>query len=785
MQVRNRDGFTSATEAAAIASLMQEAFALETRYANVVSAAGPAGAASQLDLGPNGKLYSEAKRIVQSRLKAGGAMASVQLPALIAQHAGSLSKLLPTEDARVLLGPSFAPIPSVILALDSLQSAALDTSKRPFERVEFPDATSACNPCRRLYANESAERSGVIAAAQAAIARGECAGVTIVVPSLATTREVWRRALVEANASFNISLGSNLSSFSDVAVWLTLLSGTFGESPDVESTAQALRHGRWGLSRAQLQRVSAQEIEWLSRGKKRASFNDFAPVINALAIAPIDRRRSQSRSAWLQTWQSVAAQMLQSEVALDSASFQLRAAVERVGKSWRELDHWLPALTASEALSEWRDQLSSTPFQPENPGASIEVMGLLESAGTINDALWVTGLTDTVLPERSRLNPFLSASWQRSAGIGLASLDECAARADRLWRGWGGMSQSFSVSTAKFEAGHTLLASPFIASIPFEIGTTPATTAAPLIASQDECDVSALSVTAKLNAYGLEAQAVCPRRGWALGRLRAKVWPERFDGLSPLVRGTLLHKVAERLGQDRIAAHALGKPVNASDQLARLPDHIRAAIELARAETHEIPDDLWALEAERLYGLFEKFIALEADREAFVVLDVEHEATHEIGGVSFNLRMDRIERLSDETLAILDFKSGASMRTGLTDMRLSSPQLPLYAMALQQMRAADAAAVSAVSFVQVNDDAVKYVGLADDGDAQLALRTSRQTQTFSALKERWPVQLAALVSEFKSGVATVAPLSGAQTCNRCGMQRLCRVDLRLLNEANE
>ena len=42
--------------------------------------------------------------------------------------------------------------------------------------------------------------------------------------------------------------------------------------------------------------------------------------------------------------------------------------------------------------------------------------------------------------------------------------------------------------------------------------------------------------------------------------------------------------------------------------------------------------------------------------------------------------------------------------------------------------------------------------------------------------EQWKVVLDTIAEEFKAGVATVNPHKGAQTCNRCHLMQVCRIN---------
>ncbi len=53
-------------------------------------------------------------------------------------------------------------------------------------------------------------------------------------------------------------------------------------------------------------------------------------------------------------------------------------------------------------------------FKPEDEGAPVQVMGMLEAAGLRFDHLWIMGLHDEALPAAASPNPFLPYSLQRA-----------------------------------------------------------------------------------------------------------------------------------------------------------------------------------------------------------------------------------------------------------------------------------------------------------------------------------------------------------------------------------
>jgi len=74
-------------------------------------------------------------------------------------------------------------------------------------------------------------------------------------------------------------------------------------------------------------------------------------------------------------------------------------------------------LDASQAVSLLADLAADTLFQPQrDPGARLDVLGLLEAEGGRWDGVWVLGLSDEVLPATPKPNPLLPLAVLRRAG---------------------------------------------------------------------------------------------------------------------------------------------------------------------------------------------------------------------------------------------------------------------------------------------------------------------------------------------------------------------------------
>jgi RecB family exonuclease len=202
-----------------------------------------------------------------------------------------------------------------------------------------------------------------------------------------------------------------------------------------------------------------------------------------------------------------------------------------------------------------------------------------------------------------------------------------------------------------------------------------------------------------------------------------------------------------------------------------------AAIPAARRRA--LPPLVIALEAARLSSLAREWLEhTEWSRPPFGVLYSELELPLSLGGVDVRLRLDRIDRLADGGIAIIDYKTGRAVPPAKWfDPRPQAPQLALYALAWRARF--PARPVRAVAYAQVKRGELKLQGLAADeatwpGFATPSSVCGNDRADWNDVEARWRESLGALAVEISRGHAAVAPRD-SETCRRCGLYAFCRI----------
>ena len=280
----------------------------------------------------------------------------------------------------------------------------------------------------------------------------------------------------------------------------------------------------------------------------------------------------------------------------------------------------------------------------------------------------------------------------------------------------------------------------------------------------------------------LSAQSQCPFRAFAGLRLNAEDWDFAEAGLTPAQRGNLLHAVMHSVwGGPPLGIRSHAELLARRDRLREFAEeHVRRVLPAALPEgaCERMPKEYLELEAARLIRLATEWLEFEAGRVPFTVEATEAKAHPTIAGLELRMRLDRIDRLTDGSLMVVDYKTGDVDAKAWELPRPEDVQLPLYA--CYGLDSSEEIGGLVFARVQTGKGEQEFVGRACNANVTLL----RELSASNALMKRplrfgeieaWRKTIEGLARDFVSGRAEVDPRDAPQTCKHCGLETLCRI----------
>jgi probable DNA repair protein len=410
-------------------------------------------------------------------------------------------------------------------------------------------------------------------------------------------------------------------------------------------------------------------------------------------------------------------------------------------------------------------------FQPESPELPVQILGLLEARGQTFDHLWVAGMHDEAWPAPCRPNPFLPLALQRKFNLPHATPERELEYAKAALRSLLASADDVVLSWPRREGDVELHPSRLILEFPeaSEIKLAQMTPYRDLIHNarqleffHDDRAPALAPGTFKRGSSLFKNQAACPFKAFAEIRLRAQSLEEPALGLSAADRGRLVHEAIAAIWNELKTYSALIAEPDLPGLAARAVTKV--LVQVAKSRPHTFSAAFAQLEERRLAALMLEWLELERTRPPFGSVSCEVKKIENIGGVTVNLRVDRIDRLPNGGIALVDYKTGECSVAGWDDERPDEPQLPLYAYRVENL--------AALSFAQLRRREVKFVGLAAREGIAPGIETVPDWQ---ARITGWRRVLEELARQFLSGAAQVNPKRFPQTCRNCDLPALCRI----------
>jgi len=387
---------------------------------------------------------------------------------------------------------------------------------------------------------------------------------------------------------------------------------------------------------------------------------------------------------------------------------------------WRELLNELarleiicPKLTFSETSNHLILLANKTIYQLEAQLDTVQLLRPLEAVGTKFDSVWITGLDANTWPPAAYPLTLISRNLQRQYSM------PDSTPGDTLKHSWEVLNlllcsaDIVRLSWQRSNEESENIASPLIAKyalVDQKQAIDPGWHALNLIGShqiEQPADDSTLAVQQDEfiagGAITVQRQSTDPFSAFAHGRLRVTELKSVAVGLSPALRGSLIHKALHTLFAEKPSQDQIRQWLDDGLLQERVLSAADSALKRYLWHADPILKRLFSLERVRLRELLEKFVTEELKRPIFCVDSVERDVNFQQFGVRLKLRIDRIDRLSDESLLIADYKTGLPKNLLNSSGDPQDLQLVVYACALDEN-------VGGLVLINIDPRSIEYKG---------------------------------------------------------------------------
>ncbi len=741
-------------------------------------------------------------RAFQARCQRNGWISSAELPAAVAD----------------LIDRGAAPVPGEIefagfLELSPVQQRLIDALERRGVKVRVRAYTNQAGDAARVgFADAGREIRAAAEWARHCLesvpdAHDPSYRIGIVVPGLSQHREEIERLFGEVLhpcnrlrpdldpvRCFNISLGRPLDEHPVIQTAFLFL-GIDPEDLSVEQAGRVLRSPFLTGAAEEMTSRALLDADLRAGGAPDVSLSDViglarkrlgdggCPGLVILLETWLEIHRTLRNSRLPSDWAPVLSAFLRDigwpgDRTLDSIEYQTLEVWSKSLTELANLDDVFGHVPLQGAVDALKNLASARQFQPESAPAPIQILGVIESSGLFFDQLWLMGLHDGAWPADPSPDPFIPVRLQHRYGLRGSSPNRELEFTRMLTGRLLSSAPSVVVSYPEREEDADLAVSPLVGMLPETsaavLGIPPSpgdeegiSTASALEVLDDHYGPACGEAALRGGTFLFKLQAACPFKAFAELRLGARALEAPEPGLNALDRGRLLHRVLERVW-GRLKSH--GHLLTATE--AGLADLVRGHVE---PEVRRILGGrfgrnarLAEIEQARLVRIIGEWMELERQRKPFMVIDQEEIRTVEVGGIEVKIRVDRVDRLEDGKLVILDYKSGECGPADWAGARPDEPQLPIYAVTTESE-------VAGVLFARLRTGDLAFRGLAESPDIAQGVRVPEKQPPIAQTISGWRAVLDELGRDFREGRAHVDPKDPAKTCRYCELPSLCRI----------
>lgn len=461
----------------------------------------------------------------------------------------------------------------------------------------------------------------------------------------------------------------------------------------------------------------------------------------------------------------------------DSVQYQLHARWMSLLEEFAGLalvQNRLGLARASEVL---RQMARDAIFQPQAVASPILISGIFEAIGRPVDSCFLLSM-DQAYPVPPQADAFVSNSVLRNREYPNASVDSSFKQAEQVIASLFASARYHIVSYAQHHDRDREVSnqvSPLFRKATFITIPDLEVNGSTVIFDQYLDSVGPVwprSKTVKGGTQIFQNQSLCAFRGFVTHRLGFLRADEAEFGLDSLDRGNIVHVLLDAIWSElQNQAALLELDENALQQT--ISDVVERVCLDPSLELSEDKKTLLSYERPRLRALLTNWLEVEKRRPiGFSVVEREVSRTGDIGGITFDYIVDRLDMTDDGRSLIIDYKTGAANRNDWVGERIKSPQMPLYALCHDKIKRSP---VAGISFAKVQQSKPEFVDLCEANILRPANAVvSKREAQWNEQRALWPALFDKLADNFLQGQAQVDPID-EQTCDYCELKAVCRI----------
>ena len=680
---------------------------------------------------------------------------------------GLLTRLIVASDLscpdRITLAGFDSLVPQATQLLDAMRASGTRIDEKPAAEA---DSTAFVH----AYENSEAELRAAGSWARRQLSENPDQVIAIVATQLEQKADVYARMIREGlapgwqiggarhEAAVNVSYGRKMTEYPAVAIALLALRWLQDDltSRDVSALLRTSMIGQSETCGRHLLELYLRELpdrQWSpemligaigDRGNAEDARDWLARVESINRLRSKLPRRAQP-SEWVVLIDAALTELnWPGAKALDSFAYQL---VNR----WRELLNEFarlrlvsPTMTFAEVFGRLSTMATETIFQAESDGSLVQLLGPLEAAGMRFDQLWVAGLTAANWPAAGRPSFLISRRLQRQFGMPDADPQDTLDYTRRVLKRLVASADSVVCSYPLTDGDAEQTESGLLADLGMHSKPGPADPGwyavelmqanKPIVRANDRVPAVTEDERISGGAGTIQRQLTDPFSAFVSGRLGVRYLPGITTGLAASLRGNLIHDALHDLYVNRPAQSDIAAWSD-SDLSALTKKALQKAF--ARHERHadEVLQEILGLERKRIARLIRQVVNLDLERNKFSIADVEVSLQAVIGGLTLRLRVDRIDKVQDGEIVILDYKSGMHRKFLGRDRMPNDIQLVVYSCAIDEP-------VAGLGLVNVDSRSIDIDGAGKDLTPDL---------DWAGALPQWQDEVANAASEIRRG----------------------------------